>query len=130
MEAPPMADPDALSHRLASFVQRNWLTLAATAWQNYMKFGRGYTLFDWVTIESWDGRSPVAFQPPYVTESGDRRANEIISRYDPQTSIVIAVTTDSRAAQAADAHVLEPPPGVAIINVGESLGIWMYGYDP
>jgi hypothetical protein len=72
----------------------------------------------------------VTVQAPYVTDSGHRQANAIIAQYNPETSIVVAVTTDSRASEAAPAHVLEPPAGEAVIQVGESLGIWVYDYDP
>jgi hypothetical protein len=48
-----MLDPEDLSDRLGAFVQHNWLSLAAAAWRNYMKFGKGYMLFDWNAIESW-----------------------------------------------------------------------------
>ena len=125
-----MPDPEDLSGHLDAFVRHNWLSFAAAAWRNYMKFGRGYTLFDWKAIESWRQGGRFTLQPPYVTDAGHDQANAIIARYDPETSIVVGVTTDVEAAKAAASDAFQPPAEVKVIRQGESLGVWIYSYQP
>jgi hypothetical protein len=79
------------------FVKRNWRTLAAAAWRGYVGHGRGALTIDWAAVRRWVDGATADGTPCYAGDSGLPQVRELVERYDPQRSIVIAFIEDDGA---------------------------------
>ena len=123
-----MLDLAKATARVTAFVTRNWLNLAATAWRDFMLYGRGLILLSWGEIEAWERGAALHARPPYVTGEGDTDVAALLGTYQPETSIVLGVGSDSEIAKlVAQGTVGE---GRLFARVVESFGVWVFDYDP
>ena len=115
------------------FVEEQWVVLAAAAWRNHERSGRGALLVHWKWVEGWALGRAVLFAPPYVTTFGFREADELIAAYDPETSIVVVFTTDDEATAGDDAAPDlkdEGPKGKRPLRAGTEIERWIYTFKP
>src|SRR5262245_54009440 len=94
-----MLDLGSATERATALVTRNWLALAATAWRDFMLYGRGLILLSWGEIEAWERGVALHAQPPYMTGGGDTEVAALLGTYQPETSIVLGVGSDSEIAK-------------------------------
>lgn len=124
-----MLDLARATARVTTFATRNWVALAATAWRDFMLYGRGLMLLTWGEIEAWERGGVLHAQPPYMTDEGDDAVAALLARYRPETSIVLGVANASEIASL----VAEGTSGgrrPASARLAESFGVWVFDYDP
>jgi hypothetical protein len=96
--------------RAEQFVRANWSALAAAAWRLHLRYGPGALIVDWQLVQEWTGDRSFHFHPHYATRTDSKEFNAVIKDYDPQTSIVIAFSTEkTERRQVDDAEALSEP---------------------
>lgn len=124
-----MLDLARATARVTAFVTRNWVALAATAWRDFMLYGRGVILLSWGQIEAWEHGGMLQAQPPYMTDEGDDAVAALLARYRPETSIVLGVASASEIASLV-AEGGSDRQARASARLAESFGVWVFDYDP
>ncbi len=118
--------------RVDAFVRQNWPALAAFAWRAYKEQGRGGLLIGWTAVEAWETGQEVTVAPHYVTYTEVGRFARLISAYDPETAIVLALTRggDGDSPVAVEPVAQPGPAELRIIRAGASFRAWTFAHEP
>ena len=123
-----MLDLAKATARVTAFVTRNWLHLAATAWRDFMLYGRGLILLSWGEIEAWERGAALHVRPPYMTGEGDTDVAALLGTYQPETSIILGVGSASEIAKLVAEGTVGG--GRLFARVVESFGVWVFDHEP
>ena len=99
--------------RLEAFVSHHWTQLGSAAWRHYLKTGKGGALLvSWETVERWEAGRAFTLGVSYVSSASEiPDLEDLITRYVPETSIVVFVTSDAEAARDDSSPTdIEPQP--------------------
>src|SRR5579859_1639629 len=98
----PENGPAGLDAQCRAFCAHHWDQLAAAAWRYFQRYGRGALLIRYDAIREWTVGRAFPFHLPYATEldAKEVKLEELISSYAPESSVVVAVTTDIEAVEA------------------------------
>lgn len=121
-------DDEEARARVERFVRDHWVPLASFAWRAYRKQGRGGLLIDWPAIQASESDETGTLTPRYVTYTEVDRLGRLLSSYDPERSIVIAVAGGDP--QTRDVAATESAPAMRIIRADASFRAWIFDGDP
>lgn len=116
--------------RVAAFARENWDALAAAAWRGFKKQGRGGLLVEWTAIESWEAGRPTSLTPHYITYTEVPRFGRLISSYDPEHALVLAVVAPPEEKGQRDVPAAPGQAGMRIIRAGASFRVWIFDGEP
>lgn len=71
-----------------------WPKLASMAWRAYLAHGRGAVIVPWRAVMTAIRQQPLLTFPFHYTDVTVPGVQDVLQRYDPQTSIVVLVLGD------------------------------------
>jgi hypothetical protein len=86
------ADESLTTPLAEAFVAANWPQLAASAWRQYEKLGRGAIVVPWAAVMGHAAGSPIGFGVPYI--AGGEPVERAVVAYDPKRQIVVLFLED------------------------------------
>jgi hypothetical protein len=102
------------------FMAEQWRPIAAAAWRFYLRHNRrGALLMNWKWVERWASGQRFSIDLIYLSQAEDPELQNLIEKYDPNTSVVMLFTTDDLATSGDNR-----PPGVDEgPQMGEIIGV-------